>query len=72
VDDDIINLTNGDKITVEKNPNGDLAVKVENAVWVEPPRWIEVSVHGKHDREQLINDLIGALEQLRDADLSDE
>lgn len=66
MDDDYISIQNGDEITVAKNSDGDLAVKIENKVWVEQPRWIHVSVAGDHDRTTAINNLIYALEQLRD------
>jgi hypothetical protein len=64
--DEGINITNGDTFTVEPHYDGEPGIKIQNAVWVEEPRWLDISVAGKHDRETAINNLIYALECLRD------
>lgn len=67
MDDVYISIQNGDRFTVEPNTDGDLAIKIQNTVWVEDPRWIFVSVAGAHDRAAAIDELIAALTQLRDS-----
>lgn len=64
--DEGINITNGDRFTIEPHYDGEPGIKIQNAVWVEEPRWLDFSVAGKHDRESAINELIYALECLRD------
>lgn len=65
-DDEGIVINNGDQFTVEKDSDGEPIIKIQNMAWVEEPRWLSVAVAGKHDRITAINELIYALEQLRD------
>lgn len=74
MDDDYINIANGDTFTLAPDPYGDGAwcIKIQNTVWVEDPRWLLFSVAGAYDRKQSINQLIDALTELRDrTDASD-
>ncbi|MBF4563401.1 hypothetical protein ITJ43_14810 [Microbacterium sp. VKM Ac-2870] len=67
-DEDVLVIANGDHFTVEKNSDGDPCIKIQNTAWVEDPRWLLIAVAGKHDRRARINELIGALTELRDLD----
>jgi hypothetical protein len=62
---DDITITNGDRITVAKNEDGYPAVKIQNAVWVEEPRWLHFAVAGSHDNDRAIDDMIAALSKLK-------
>lgn len=68
MEDDSITISNGDRITVAKDSDGESSIRIENAAFVEPPRWLRIAVAGKHDRARAIDDLIHALEQLRDGE----
>lgn len=59
-------ITNGDRITIVNDEDGEAAICIQNTVWVEDPRFILFGVAGKHDREAAINELIYALERVRD------
>lgn len=67
MEDNHIFVDYGDKITVAPNLDGELAVKIENSAFVGPARWLNISMTG-YDRLQAIEQLIGALNRLRDAD----
>lgn len=67
MDETYISIQNGDHFTVEKNEDGAPAIKIQNTVWVEDPRWIFINVAGAHDRYQAIEELIAALVEVRDA-----
>lgn len=67
MDDDYISIQPGDHFTVEKDDDGYPAIKIENTVWVESPRWLLFHVGTRENRSQAIDELIGALVQLRDA-----
>lgn len=60
-----LHIDYGDGFTVTDDEDGDLAVKVQNRAFVEEPRWISCGVRGG-DRERYLNELIWALEELRD------
>lgn len=62
-----ITVSYGDKITVAPNPDGELAVKLQNTAFDEAARWLNVRMSG-HDRLHAIDDLIDALKRLRDDD----
>lgn len=64
--DDGIVIDNGDHFTIEKNSDGEPCIKIQNTAWVEEPRWLLFAVAGKHDRRAAIDELIGALTELRD------
>lgn len=66
MDDDYISISNGDHFTVEPDTDGYPAVKIQNTVFVEEPRWLLMRVAGTHDRTAAINQLIAALTELRD------
>lgn len=67
MDEDYISIQNGDRFTVEKDVDGYPAIKIQNTVWVEEPRWLLMRVAGPHDRATSIDELIRALTELRDA-----
>lgn len=67
MDDDYISIQPGDTITVAEGPDGHPAIKVENSAWIEPPRWLLFQFPG-HDQTARIDELIGALVELRDAE----
>lgn len=68
MDEDYISIQNGDRFTVENDVDGRPAIKIQNTVWVEGPRWLLFgSVGGKDRRAEVINELIEALIELRDA-----
>lgn len=66
MDEDYISIQNGDRFTVEKDPDGYRAIKIQNTAWVEEPRWLLMRVAGQHDRQTAIDELIHALTELRD------
>jgi len=57
-------ITNGDHVEVKKNEDGYPALRVQNTVWVEEPRWINFSVAGRHDNIRAVEDMIHALTTL--------
>jgi hypothetical protein len=63
---DGISIDRGDGVEVATDPDGYRGIRVANRVWVEAPRWIYVTVDGKHDRRHAFDELIHALETLRD------
>lgn len=66
---DVITLDYGDQVIVEADPydpDESLAIRVQNGAFVERPRYIRCAVVGG-DRARYLDELIGALEQLRDA-----
>lgn len=67
MEDDQICVSYGDKIRVGPNLDGELAVKIENSAFGEAPRWLSINMSG-YDRLQAIEELIGALNRLRDAE----
>lgn len=66
MDDAYIAINNGDNFTIEQDPDGYPAVKIENTAFLEEPRWLLARVAGNHDRYSTINALIDALTTLRD------
>lgn len=67
MEDGFITVDYGDKITVAPNGDGELAVKIQNTAFGEPPRWLNIGMTG-YDRLRAIEDLISALNRLRDPD----
>jgi hypothetical protein len=65
MDDDYISIGPGDECTVENDIDGYPAIRIQNRVWVEPPRWLLFGA-ADHDRDLHIDRLISALEQLRE------
>lgn len=63
--DEAITVTNGDKIKFATDPDGYPAVRIENAAFVEAPRWISFGVIGKHDTIRAVDDMIHALTTVR-------
>lgn len=59
-----LNIQNGDQFKVVRHGDG-WAVRVQNTVWEEEPRYLSVNVAGAHDRDVAILDLIDALQALR-------
>lgn len=64
MDHEYISITPEYGFTVQESPDGDLAVKIENKVFVEAPRWL---IFSSGERSAQIDALIGALAELRDA-----
>jgi hypothetical protein len=56
-------ITYGDTFTVARDEDGYLAVKVQNAAFVEEPRWI---LPPMSERDRYLDALIAALKNLRD------
>lgn len=68
MEETLITVDYGDKISVAPNLDGEAAVKIENTAFVESPRWISVGMTGE-DRRRAIDELIDALNQLRKVQL---
>jgi hypothetical protein len=66
MDDDYITIEPGDRFTVERDVDGYLAVKIQDAVWVSQPRWLLFHFPG-FDQRSRIDELIDALTELRSA-----
>ena len=62
---DTIRIDYADGFSVVPDEDGELAVRIQNKAFVEEPRWITCAVVGG-DRERYLNELIWALEELRD------
>jgi len=62
---DALSITNGDQVKVAKNEDGYPAIRIQNTVWVEEPRWINFSVAGKRDNLRAVDDMLHALTTLR-------
>ena len=58
-------VTYGDGFSVEQDEDGLLSVKIQSRAFVEEPRWLTCDVSGG-DRSRYLNELIWALEELRD------
>lgn len=63
MDHEYISITPEYAFTVQESPDGDLAVKIENRVFVEAPRWL---IFSTDERNAQIDALVGALIALRD------
>lgn len=63
MDHEYISITPEYAFTVQESPDGDLAVKIENRVFVEAPRWL---IFSTSERNAQIDALVGALTALRD------
>lgn len=63
MDNECISITPEYAFTVQESPDGDLAVKIENRVFVEAPRWL---IFSTDERNAQIDALVGALTALRD------
>lgn len=63
MDHEYISITPEYGFTVQESPDGDLAVKIVNAVFEEAPRWL---IFSSDERSAQIDALIGALTALRD------
>ena len=68
MDEDALNLSYGDGIEVVDDPYdpGVPAVRIQNRAFVEDARWIRTSMAPGHDRTSMLNELIRAIEKLRD------
>lgn len=67
MDDDYISIGPGDTITVTEDPDGYPAIKIQDTVFEEEPRWLLFHFPGG-DQATRIDELIGALVELRDAE----
>lgn len=67
MDHEYISITPEYAFTVQESPDGDLAVKIENRVFVEAPRWL---IFSTDERNAQIDALVGALTALRDTTLT--
>ena len=59
-------IDRGDHCVLATDSDGFPAIRIQNAAFVEEPRWLGCYVTGP-DRSRYINELIDALVQLRDA-----
>lgn len=66
MDEDSIYIQPGDTFEVTKDHDGYNAIRVQNTVWAEAPRWLNFGALDGDKRRQ-IDSLIDALEQLRNA-----
>lgn len=66
MDDDFISIGAGDSITVSEDQDGYPAIKIQDTVFGEPPRWLLFHFPGG-DQQDRIDSLIGALTELRDS-----
>ena len=61
-EDQYLNIEHGDELAAMIDPNGCAAIRVRNAVWVQPDRWLYVDTI---ERGRKIDALIAALTELR-------
>lgn len=64
--EDGLTIINGDCITIEPAHDGELSIKISDAVFGAEARWLHIAVEGRHDRDKAIDSLIDALSELRD------
>lgn len=69
MDEDYLSITAGDTFSIATDQDGYPAVKIQNEIWAELPRWILAGEPGDYDQATRLDELIGALEQLRDLHL---
>lgn len=68
--DERIMLDVGDEVAVEYDRYLEMPViRIQNSAFVEKPRWLACAVTGEHDRARAIDELIWALQELKDYDL---
>lgn len=66
MDEEKIYITPGDTFEVVKDYDGYNAIRIQNSVWVEDPRWLHFgAIDG--DKRRQIDGLIDSLVKLRDA-----
>lgn len=68
MDEVAITLSYADGIEVVDDPYepGEPAVRIQNRAFVEDARWLRISMAPGHDRTTMLNELIRAVEKLRD------
>lgn len=60
-----ITIDAGDHISVDEDPSGEVGVLIHNPAFGET-RWLSISLNG-YDGKHVLDDLIDALDKLRDA-----